>query len=360
LSYESGVSKLLSPMYPPLKVEGLTSWSTRFMEQFSVSSNIQVVTGYASEASITELSSLISTADSQFPKLKSLTFFLGMAFFEGLTERQKKVLSELNSRLVSSGLGKVYIPTEISVHSKAAIFQVDGSYRLTVGSSNFSALLPIRRSELDVFIDDDDEAIGRALEYFSLLRKASLPLDKNLLDAISTVRTVNERLQGAEAVSTYDSGQISNHKWTTTFDLPIKPTLKSNLNKYLAKPRGKIPRNWYEVEINVPSEIGNAKGFPSAKTGDRDFIVFTHDGYKFPCHVSGGNPPHLNKNFESSQDLKVLGYWIKGHLVASGVLNEGDPVHESTLIDYGRSFVTLKKIGSMDNSWFLDFERPAK
>jgi hypothetical protein len=347
-------------MYPPLKVPGLTSWSQRFLQQLSVSSDVQVVTGYASEASISELVNLISTAGTQFPKLKSFSFFLGMAFFEGLTARQKKVLSELNSRLISTNLGKVYIPTDISVHSKAAIFQVGGSYRLTVGSSNFSALLPIRRSELDIFIDEDKEAIGRAVDYFSLLRKASLPLDSNLLNAISTVKTVNSRLQGAEVVSTYDTSQFSDSPWTASFDLPVKPTGKSNLNKYLAKPRGKVPRNWYEVEINVPTEIGTAKGFPSAKTGDRDFMVFTHDGFMFPCHVSGGNLPHLNKNFESSKDLKVLGYWIKGHLVSSGVLNEGDPVLESTLLEYGRSHVTIKKIGSKDNSWFIDFERSAK
>jgi len=347
-------------MYPPLKVPGLSSWSQRFMHQFSESSEVQVVTGYASEASISELVNLISSADSQYPKLKSFDFFLGMAFFEGLTARQKKILSDLNAKLISSSLGKVYIPTDISVHSKAAVFRVEGSYRVTVGSSNFSALLPTRRSELDVFIDEDKEAIGRALEYFNLLRKASLPLDSSLLNAISTIKTVNARLQGAEVVSTYDPGQFSNSTWTTVFNLPLKPTEKSNLNKYLAKPRGKVPRNWYEVEINVPSEIGTLKGFPSAKTGDRDFTVYTHDGFKFPCHVSGGNPPHLNKNFESSGDLKVLGYWIKGHLVASGVLDEGNPVLESTLLEYGRSNVTFKKIGSMNNSWFLDFERTAK
>ena len=357
MNEELGGPKLLSPMYPPLKVPGLTSWSQRFLHQFSLSSNVKVVTGYASEASIVELVNLISLADSQFPKLKSFNFFLGMAFFEGLTERQKKVLSELNSKLISSNLGKVYVPTEISVHSKAAIFQVDGSYCLTVGSSNFSALLPVRRSELDVFIDGDETAIGRAVEYFELLTKASLPLDAGLLNAISTVKTSNVRLQGAEAVSTYDTSQFSETNWTTSFELPIKPTGKSNLNKYLAKPRGKVPRNWYEVEINVPIEIGKSKGFPSAKTGDREFMVFTHDGYKFPCHVSGGNPPNLNKNFESSHDLKVLGYWIKGHLVESGVLNEGDPVLESTLLEYGRSHVTIKELGSIDKAWFIDFER---
>jgi hypothetical protein len=353
-----GGSNLLSPGYPPIRVPGVTSWSEKFMSRMSSSSEIKIVTGYASESSLHEFRALIESSDTDLPKLKVVEFFLGMAFFEGLTERQKKALWKLNETLLSSKMGRVYIPTEISVHTKATLFCNQGSYSLTLGSSNFSALLPVRRSELDVFIESDQETIARAKDYFELLEKASLPLDTSLLKAISTIKSANPRLQSAKGVEVYDQLELAEVKLGIKFELPIKTTLKSNMNKYLAKPRGKIPRNWYEVEIIVPSEMGRLEGFPSAKTGDRAFTVYTHDGHKFKCHVSGGNAPHLNKNFESSDDLKVLGYWLKGLLVDSGALDEGDPVTNQTLSSYGRSHLTMQKIESMNSSWLIDFGRP--
>lgn len=358
MAKDLGESNLLSPGYPPIRVQGVSSWSELFMSRMSSSSEIKVVTGYASESSLSEFRTLVERSTIDYPKLKTVEFFLGMAFFEGLTERQKKALWELNEILVSSKLGRVYIPTEISVHTKATLFGAEGSYSMTLGSSNFSALLPVRRSELDVFIDSDQETIARAKDYFLLLRKASLPLDSSLLKAISTIKSVNLRLQSAKGVEGYDQSELGDIKLGMKFQLPIKTTLKSNMNKYLARPRGKIPRNWYEVEINVPSGIGGAEGFPSAKTEDRAFMVYTHDGHKFKCHVSGGNGPNFNKNFESSDDLKVLGYWLKGILVDSGVLDEGDPVTNQTLSAYGRSYLSMQKIESSNNSWFIDFGRP--
>ena len=351
-----GSLKLLAPNFPPLRVDGLVSWSDTFSENLFLSEHASVVTGYASEDSLAEIILVLSDLEVNAPKLKRFDFFLGMAFFDGLTERQKSQLDKLNRLLQSQNLGRVFVPTEISVHTKSVLFEANGSKSLTLGSSNFSALMPVRRSELDVVISGKSKLIENAEQYFELVRRASLPLDGSLLKAIPTTRSLNTRLLAVDGVSKHEFS-LDGQTLGVSFDLPVKPTPSSNLNKYFAKARGSIPRSWYEVEINVPSTIGRASGFPSALNNDRNFNVYTHDGYIFPCHVSGGPKPHFNKNFESDGGLTVLGYWIKGLLLATGVIDEGEIVTEGTLKAYGRSYLKLTKIASLENSWFLDFGR---
>ena len=114
---------------------------------------------------------------------------------------------------------------------------------------------------------------------------------------------------------------------------------------------------------------------------DVPFFAITDDGWKFKMHVSGD----YSKNLESDGDLKVLGYWLKGRLVAAGFIEPVDsPAEdlESTiygagdiyrkckgvityqkLLKYGRTSVTLTKTlnkladddGTMRDVWVLSF-----
>lgn len=351
--------RLLAAHYPPLKVPGSSDWTSEFLNKSKVSRSIQLVTGYASENSLLELTTMLNEPQKNFPYLKEFNFYLGMAFFDGLTARQKRALELLNNELKDKKLGWVRIPTEITVHSKASLFHsIKDKYSALVGSSNFSVIIPTRRSELDLEITGNEQAVFDLKTYFALLHKVSLPLDAGLLSAIPEVKTQNNRLLAVPGVEVSDQFAKAENTFKIKFALQLKPTEKSNLNKYLSKPRGKIPRNWYEVEINVPNKTGQQKGFPSEVTKSRNFRVHTHDGYSFLCHVSGGPKPHLNKNFESSGSLLILGYWIKGLLVESGVLSEGEKVTEDVLKNYGRDTIALLRIDSTE--WLLDFRRPSK
>jgi hypothetical protein len=346
----------LTPSYPPLSISGIKSWSDSFYELINASTSIDLITGYASENSILELVDLFSKGAEKAPKVAQFRLVIGMAFFDGLTERQKAATMQLNDLLVKLGIGCVLIPTQIAVHSKCSIYNLGADKLAIVGSTNLTALLPTRQSEFDVKILDQDSGFGDIEAYIEKVISSSEKLDSAVLNAIPVVKSTNSRLLNTQGVSTYETHTKALKKGGFAFNLPLKTELKSNLNKFNAAPRGRIPRSWYEIEINVPSAIGVLTGFPNNLAATSKFTVYTDDGFRFECHVSGGNPPLLNKNFESDGDLKILGLWLKTRLVSSGCLNEGDILTEKALMDYGRDFLTLSEL-SEENTWFLDFGR---
>lgn len=174
--------RLLATHYPPLKIPGSSDWTSQFLSHSKVSRSIQLVTGYASENSLIELTTMLHQTQMQFPLLEEFNFYLGMAFFDGLTARQKRALELLDKELKHRKLGRVRIPTEITVHSKASLFHsTEDQYSALIGSSNFSVIIPTRRSELDLVINGNEQAVIDLKAYFALLHKVSLPLDAGLL-----------------------------------------------------------------------------------------------------------------------------------------------------------------------------------
>lgn len=348
--------QLLSPYYPPVALEGSSSWENFFLESLQRFTDVRVVTGYASENSLREIVNLLARRIRATPTLTKFDFILGMAFFDGLTDRQKVSLAQLSAFLESHKLGHVYVPTRIAVHTKCSVFQGDNESVAIIGSTNFTALLPTRQSELDLKLTSDDASFQPTLDYIGKLIGASHTLDSQLLAAIPTVKSDNTKLLHSKHSRMFDESAKQLKPGGLQFHLPIKTELKSNMNKFNAAPRGRVPRSWYEIEIIVPTSIQEADGFPSKPLGTDRFRVYTDDGFSFECHVSGGSAPRFNKNLESSGDLKVLGYWLKGKLLSSGVINEGDFVDEKCLRDYGRTFVTMSELKG-ENEWFFDFGR---
>ena len=163
-----------------------------------------------------------------------------------------------------------------------------------------------------------------------------------------------------------------------------KDYMKSNINKCYAKGRlnsrtGVVTeRGWWETEIIVSSSTTSNPNYPDS---NKPFFVVTDDGWMFKAHVSGD----YKKNFESDIDLKVLGYWLKGRLVSSGLIDPVDSPAEDLknitpsdidiycnckgvityqkLVKYGRTSVTLTKTtrqledenGNMLDVWVLSF-----
>jgi hypothetical protein len=281
---------------------------------------------------------------------------IGMAFFDGLTERQKEAILELQAFLERSSLGSVLIPTKIAVHSKCSYFEGTFGRRAMLGSTNFSALINKRQSELDLVLDEETPELASVQQYIETLVSQCEKVTEPLLRVIQSIKTSNINLLRSAEVKQYSAESLHFRGERLSFDLPVKPELKSNLNKFNSAPRGKIPRSWYEVEMIVPAHILRMPGYPNKVDGTDKFRVYTDDGFTFECHVSGGTAPLSNKNFESSLNLKLLGYWLKGKFVSSGVLNEGDLLTQSHIDKYGRDHVTLTAL-SANNSWYIDFER---
>lgn len=149
--------------------------------------------------------------------------------------------------------------------------------------------------------------------------------------------------------------EIKSARTGATYQIALKDTPKSNLNVYFGKGRlttktGLIrPRHWYEVEIIVSKEVTQLPGYPEKGV---DFFVVTDDGWKFECNVNGD----YSKNFRSSNNLQILGRWVKGRLEDAGCLTVGEPVTEEVYSCYGRSHMSLEPTAD-PNIWYLDFSR---
>ena len=136
------------------------------------------------------------------------------------------------------------------------------------------------------------------------------------------------------------------------FYLPLKDTPQSNLNCFFGKGRKCLngfilPRPWYEVEIIVPREVTSQNGYPK----ERPFKVITADGWMFCCETNGD----YSKNFRSSNDLKILGKWIKGAMESDEVLLPGQPVTSEVLDNFGKRNLCLAST-TEPNTWLLSME----
>ena len=98
-------------------------------------------------------------------------------------------------------------------------------------------------------------------------------------------------------------------------------------------------------------------------------MAITDDGWKFQVWTCG----QFNKNLYSKDDLKIMGRWIKGRLVAAGLVDPINTVEKDTegkgviteemLKRYGRTSITLTKTdlttttedGEVLDVWMLSF-----
>ena len=88
----------------------------------------------------------------------------------------------------------------------------------------------------------------------------------------------------------------------------------SNINVCYASGRKRV---WWEIEMVVGKSIRELPGYPLHQ---KPFMAITDDGWKFQTWTCGQN----NKNLYSKDDLKIMGRWIKGRLVAAGLIGAGE------------------------------------
>ena len=116
----------------------------------------------------------------------------------------------------------------------------------------------------------------------------------------------------------------------------------------------------------VSKSIRDLPGYPLHQ---QPFMAVTDDGWKFQAWTCGQN----NKNLYSKDDLKIMGRWIKGRLVAAGLVEPVNRVESDLggkgvithkmLNKYGRDTITLTKTDIMTKTedgtelevWMLSF-----
>jgi hypothetical protein len=344
--------ELLNSNYQPLKTNG-KRFSDVFFDLFvNRSTATKIASGYISEESVADLINLYETGYN-----KPLNLIAGMHYFEGFSYGQYNALIRLSSILDSKNLGGVFIANVMKYHGKVYSFYESNKYMSIIGSSNLTKIALAKENaaervyDTDLFIHDDSITVEIDKFITDLQDKLCANL-KNINESDIKIVEIENLFDNYLSVEKISAQNIPNEFTDIAFDIPLKAEEKSNLNCYFGKGRHNfangsiLPRDWYEIEIIVPSKITASKNYPQ----NQQFWVITDDGYKFECKTSGD----YSKNFRSAADLKILGRWVKGRLENRRVLKTGEKVTEKTLTDYKRDSIRLVKT-RIPNTWYLDF-----
>lgn len=381
---------------PPLRINGGEYNITDYInEKAEIVDSITIASGYVSKKSLFEIDRIVR----EHEKLK-IKLVLGMYYVEGFPESIYNTAYSINESWKEDGIGEIRVVKSMKYHGKLYGFYKDGEMiSAIVGSHNLGSIATEannrRQYELSLFTTDKKEcqSLSKHLNALSIS-----PISTNIseLDSVNIIHEENMKLRDVEGVTEISSADVEAYKRFETsiaFDIPLKVPgipgethdyMKSNINKCYAKGRlntrtGVVTeRGWWETEIIVGTSITNQPTYPEK---DVPFYVITDDGWKFKAHASGDH----KKNLESDGDLKILGYWIKGRLVAAGIVepvdspaadlenkdnNSADPykrckgvITYKKLVDYGRTSVKLIKTseritdeeGTKLDVWILSF-----
>lgn len=194
------------------------------------------------------------------------------------------------------------------------------------------------------------------------------------LQDVPLVREVNKALVDQEFVLKVTPEEVEAYKKRMTevsFEIPLKvpedendlSMRGSNINVCYAGGRKRV---WWEIEMVVSKSIRDLPGYPLHQ---KPFMAITDDGWRFQAWTCGQD----NKNLYSKDDLKIMGRWIKGRLVAAGLVEpvnrveadqEGKGVITHKMLNkYGRDTITLTKTDIMTKTedgtelevWMLSF-----
>lgn len=365
---------LYSNILPLKKPEGKELFTDAFMKAIEKSDEVDIAVGYVSKASLRELGEQVERIG-----IKNICLIIGMYYLEGgMPEGTYHEAVTLNEKWKQAGIGEVRIVRTVKYHGKLYLFKKDGKpFEGFIGSHNLGAIKSeasnIRQYEISAKTINEDEL--QEMEAFIdelKLAKCSLSIDE-IVD-MPMIREINRALVDQEFVSKVTMDEVSAYQdrmTETSFEIPLKVPENaedtrmrgSNINVCYAKGRKRV---WWETEIVVGKEIKELPGYPE---WGKPFMAITDDGWRFQVWTCGQN----NKNLYSKDDLKIMGRWIKGRLVAAGLVDPVNTVENDTegkgvithemLLKYGRDTITLTKTdlttkaddGTELDVWVLSF-----
>ncbi len=359
----------------PLKAqEGQQLFIDRFNNAMSRADKIEIAVGYVSKASIIELADQIKNNH-----ISKVDLIIGMYYLEGMPEGTYHATCEFNKELKDANIGCVKLVKTLKYHGKLYVFYKDGKpFEAFIGSHNLGAIKAeasnIRQYEISAVTTNLDE-INEIAQFIRQLEQENCSVDIDEAADMTIIRERNNALVGQEFVTKITTDEVQAYKdrmTDITFEIPLKvpaskedPNMRgSNLNVCYANGRKRV---WWETEIVVSKAIRELPNYPEYQ---KPFMAVTDDGWKFLAWTCGAT----NKNLYSKDDLKIMGRWIKGRLVAAGLVEsinnvEDDIVEGKGVITgemlkrYGRDTITLTKTdittnledGSTAEVWMLSF-----
>ena len=311
--------------------------------------SVEIASGYFDPQVIEEnRDKLLKIAKRGFCKI-----LIGMIYHEGVSKNQKKTLEKLNKDLKKiNNQSGVYI-TLRKYHGKIYKFKKYQDDLIFVGSSNFSGTGMYGNLECNTSVLDksNKDEISKFLNYLFTSKEISANLDNVEL----TLKKKKKR-KIKEKLSKYEISKSSFPKSKALGELKIKLRVdkqqRSSLNLYFEKGRknpktGKYsPRPWYEVEI-TSEKNERTDDYPKG-----EFIAYVADDKKYyklnMITASAGY-----KAITTKGNREILGEYIKGKLEREGCLERLETITIDTLRNYGRDYISLKKINN--KSYYLEF-----
>lgn len=358
---------------PPLRTEnGKDNFRNKFSDLMKQADKVEIATGYVSQDALEMLDKCIEDYH-----VKRIKLIVGMYYIEGMPENIYNTLLSMNKDWRSRGIGEVDIVCTFRYHGKCYLFSRNGKpFAGIIGSANLGAISlnaqTRRQYEVSVNIEDND-SLNELQKHIKELKDKCSKLISDVPN-IPLIRQENLKLRDVEHVQRINSDEIyayEHYLTGTTIEIPLKvpknhndPKFRgSNINVCYAKGR---KREWWETEIVNAKKIYELPEYPEYK---KPFMVITDDGWKFEAWTCGDN----NKNFYSKDNLKIMGYWLKGRLVAAGIVKPIDHVEndkdykglitEEMLKQYGKTALSLTKTtqktenenGDLLDVWLLSF-----
>lgn len=375
--------KLLYSNILPLGTEdGQETIIDSFKEQMEKSDQVDIAVGYTSNASLIELEYLVGRCN-----IKKICLTIGMYFIEGMPERAYHTALKMDQRWREAGIGEIRIVNAFKYHGKLFCFYKDGNpVSAIIGSANLGAIkleaTNRRQYELSVLTTDKTE-IKEIASHIEKLKQPRCSENISMVKGMPLVHEVNTALNGVELVTSVPQSNVNFYercKAYVEFFLKLKVPkaeerhiddgrhyTKSNINVCYAAPRNKRKaRDWYETQLTVGSDVYRMEGYPEK---NKPFFVVTDDGYWFKAHTTSDN----NKQFSAVGDELIMGRWLKGRLVAAGIvkpvnntaadINRLGMITEEMLAEYGCDRLMFKKTGqtALDEDgkpldvWMLSF-----
>ena len=374
---------LYSDILPLAAEDGQQTIADCFKEQLTKADRLEIAVGYVSRASLEELDELAAKCN-----IGTVCLNIGMYYIEGMPESSYHTAVKINRKWADAGIGEIRMVRAFKYHGKIYCFYKDSKpFAAIIGSANLGVLKleasNRRQYELASLTTDADECREIA-EFLNKLKQPSCSAKISDISDMPLIFEKNNALSGIELVTEVPPTNVEFYRrcaayasFMLTLKVPAaaerhmddgRHFTKSNINVCYAAPRSRRKsRDWYETQLTVAKEITHIDGYPQKNV---PFFIVTDDGYWFKAHTTSDG----NKQFSAVGDELIMGRWLKGRLVAAGLVAPINDTQKDTdrkgmitkeiLQEYGCENLYLKKTGqtALDEEgneldvWMLSFK----